>query len=293
MADAVVQLLSAARDVAARSPYQRAIVPKLIELADEIMRFGDTALQDEFIAMAQAADFFLFSLRAQLKAFMAEVKRALERSVSKDASHLTKRLEAQTVTFTQCRTLLHFIQMLCEGHNGRAQDYLRNQDELGLGRKAKKINLVSEVAHFFREVTESMPERLSFVPSQAAVEECLAHDEHVKRLLGHSASQHLQQVRLVLWSDYTETEVQAVAMQLRLLEQTLDTLAEFVQGPCAENQLVLARSCVCENAMPLLDFLLALQLSGGHGAGGHEPHAARRVVPYGYRGRAAAAPQPW
>ena len=31
---------------------------------------------------------------------------------------------------------------------------------------------------------------------------------------------------------------------------------------------MLARSCVCENAMPLLDFLLALQLSGGHGAGG-------------------------
>ena len=49
-------------------------MPKLIELADEIMRFGDTALQDEFIAMAQAADFFLFSLRAQLKAFMAEVQ---------------------------------------------------------------------------------------------------------------------------------------------------------------------------------------------------------------------------
>ena len=86
-------------------------MPKLIELADEIMRFGDTALQDEFIAMAQAADFFLFSLRAQLKAFMAEVKRALERSVSKDASHLSKRLEAQTLTFTQCRTLLHFIQV--------------------------------------------------------------------------------------------------------------------------------------------------------------------------------------
>ena len=54
------------------------------------------------------------------------------------------------------------------------------------------------------------------------------------------------------------------------------------QGPCAENQLVLARSCVCENAMPLLEFLLALQLAGGQGAGrsakeqrqgwaGHEP----------------------
>ena len=43
---------------------------------------------------------------------MAEVKRALERSVSKDASHLSKRLEAQTLTFTQCRTLLHFIQIM-------------------------------------------------------------------------------------------------------------------------------------------------------------------------------------
>ena len=71
--DAVVQLLSAARDVGARSPYQRAIVPKLIELADEIMRFGDTKLQGEFILVAQAEDDFLFALRAQLKAFMAEV----------------------------------------------------------------------------------------------------------------------------------------------------------------------------------------------------------------------------
>ena len=59
-------------------------------------------------------------------------------------------------TFPQCRTPVHtsiasIIQMLCEGHNSRAQDYLRNQD---LGRKAKKkINLVSEVVHFFREAS--------------------------------------------------------------------------------------------------------------------------------------------
>ena len=108
-----------------------------------------------------------------------------------------------------------------------------------------------------------MPERLSFVPTYhaAAVEECLASDEHVAKLLGRAASQHLEQarltltptltltltltlnpdpnpttdpnltqVRLVLWSDYSETDVRAVAMQLKLLEQTLDTLAEFVQA---------------------------------------------------------------
>ena len=44
--DTVVHLLSAARDVAGRTPYQLVIVPKLIELADEIMRFGDTTLQE-------------------------------------------------------------------------------------------------------------------------------------------------------------------------------------------------------------------------------------------------------
>jgi hypothetical protein len=48
-------------------------------------------------------------------------------------------------------------------------------------------------------------------------------------------------VRLVLWSDYTETDVQAVVMQLNLLEQTLDTLAEFVQ---AKGQTALRVHCV-------------------------------------------------
>ena len=40
-----------------------------------------------------------------------QVKRALERSVSKDTKQEARRLEAQVVTFTQCRTLLHFIQV--------------------------------------------------------------------------------------------------------------------------------------------------------------------------------------
>ena len=46
----------------------------------------------------------------------------------------------------------------------------------------------------------------------------------------------------MLWSDYTETDVQAVVMQLNLLEQTLDTLAEFVQ---AKGQTALRVHCVC------------------------------------------------
>ena len=55
------------------------------------------------------------------------------------------------------------IQMLCEGHNSRAQDYLRNQDEHALGRKAKKkINLVSEVVHFFREANRDAASLLTY-----------------------------------------------------------------------------------------------------------------------------------
>ena len=75
--------------------------------------------------------------------------------------------------------------------------------------------------------------------------------------------------------------------------------APRVQGPCAENQLVLARSCVCENAMPLLEFLLALQLSGGQADRGrptpldaakpwrgrrHESWSAKEARPQGWAG---------
>ena len=71
--DVVVHLLSAARDVAGRTPYQLAIVPKLLELADEILRFGDTKLQEEFIEHVEAtrqgleaSTDFLFALKAPL-----------------------------------------------------------------------------------------------------------------------------------------------------------------------------------------------------------------------------------
>ena len=82
-------------------------------------------------------------------------------------------------------------------------------------------------------------------------------------VLGGAAAQQLEQVRLIMWSDYAEPhEVQGLALLFGLVEQALDTLAEFVQGPCLENQRVLARAHVLECVMPLLEFVLALQLCG-------------------------------
>ena len=266
--DVVVQLLSAARDVAMRTPYQRAIVPKAIELADEILRFGDTALQHAFVEHVKATRQgfgvirdFLFALKAQLRHFSSEVKRALERDAKlvRDAKQEAKRLEAQAATFNEATTLLHLLQMLCEGHNDEIQAYLRVQSA------TRNINLVSEVVTFFREVTDSLPERLCFVPTYhaEATHACLANDAAVSTLLGSVAAEQLEQVRLIMWSEYTEPhEVQGLALIFGLVEQALDTLAEFVQGPCLDNQRVLARAHVLECVMPLLEFLLALQLSG-------------------------------
>ena len=42
----MVHLLSSARDLARRSPYQKAIVPKAIELAAEMLAFGHPSLQN-------------------------------------------------------------------------------------------------------------------------------------------------------------------------------------------------------------------------------------------------------
>ena len=61
-----------------------------------------------------------------------------------------------------------------------------------------------------------MPERLSFVPTYhaAAVEECLASDEHVAKLLGRAASQHLEQARLTLTPTLTLTRVLTLTLIL-------------------------------------------------------------------------------
>ena len=75
-----------------------------------------------------------------------------------------------------------------------------------------------------------MPERLSFVPTYhaAAVEECLASDEHVAKLLGRAASQHLEQARLTL----TPTLTLTLTLTLNLaIHQTL--LPYYLAGAAA------------------------------------------------------------
>ena len=104
-----------------------------------------------------------------------------------------------------------------------------------------------------------MPERLSFVPlyHAAAVEASLSSDEHVSRLLGRAASQHLEQERLVLWSPtltltltptltltltLTLTPILALTLTLTLTLTPLLTLAPTRCGWCC-GRTTLRRTC--------------------------------------------------
>ena len=48
-------------------------------------------------------------------------------------------------------------------------------------------------------------------------------------------------LKLVAWYQYSPGDLRIFELQFNLLSQTLETLAEFVQGPCDENQRLLAR----------------------------------------------------
>ena len=59
---------------------------------------------------------------------------------------------------------------------------------------------------------------------------------------------------MIAWYAYSPTDLKQFALQFTLLSQTMETLAEFVQGPCDENQMVLADQHACESIMTVLEF---------------------------------------
>ena len=47
----------------------------------------------------------------------------------------------------ESKAVLRFLQLLCEGHHGKLQNYLRDQPGTG-----SPINIVNEIMHFLKEV---------------------------------------------------------------------------------------------------------------------------------------------
>ena len=261
--DVVIQLLSAARDVGKRSAHQKALVPKVIELGAALVDYGDPAVQDRFVDHIErerrglgVARHFLGALRSQLRAYSVGIKGSFERQPFKGAKQEEKRIALLQVEFLSARQLLAFLQMLCEGHNDRAQRYMRVQSA------TRNVDVVSEVVLFMREILDALPSAVAYVRDADAVCAFLEASSALGPLGGALASP--TGLRLIAWYQCAPSDLRVLSLQCSLLAASFDVLAEFTQGPCAENQLALARSRAAETVSGVLDFLLSLQLSGAY-----------------------------
>lgn len=271
--DAIIAIISGARDLGMRTPYQQAIVPKVIELASEMMRYGPEPLQNQFIERLKAslsgytsAKDFLPALKEQLlnskKGCLSQIRRALEGSAasySQASAQDEKKLLKLKAACDETTTLLTFLQMLCENHNHDAQTYLQQQ------RATRSIDVVSAVSDALHELCSTMSEHTKYVAEDDAVRQLLDDAPPTaaigEAMMGLGA---MKGIKLIAWYTYdTAAELNALGMQCTVAAQAFATLAEFVQGPCPRNQHVLAvQTSACEMVGPLLEFLLAIQISG-------------------------------
>ena len=277
--DTIIAIISSARDIGARTPYEQAIVPKAFELATEMMRYGPRELQNRFVESLKAslggyasAKDFLPALKEQLlnskKGCISLVKQALEVSYTSSSaassgasasSAAEKQLSKLKTACDETTTLLTFLQMLCENHNSEVQTFLQRQPA------TRSIDIVSSVSDALRELCDTMSERTFYIRETDACREMLEASPPTaaigRTMMGIGAA---NAVKLIAWHYYeSPAELQALAMQCTVAAQTFETLTEFVQGPCTRTQNVLAtQAYVCEMVGPLLEFLLALQVFG-------------------------------
>ena len=127
----------------------------------------------------------------------------------------------------------------------------------------KNIDLVGEVVAFLRDMLDAMPLSIAYVRDASALSAFLVRSNVHTRVFGKEARERdVNGLKLIAWYAYSPTDLKQFALQFTLLSQTMETLAEFVQGPCDENQMVLADQHACESIMTVLEWLLALQLTG-------------------------------
>ena len=273
--DVIISVIAAARDLSARTTYQQAIVPKLIGLAAELVHYGPEQLQNAFLVRIKeslsgysTSKDFLPTLKEQLlnpkRGCVVMIKQSLETSQKASSAADTARQEEKRIAklrsaCEEAKTLLLFLQMLCENHNVDAQRYLQKQSA------TRSIDLVASVAVALRDVGETVAEHMYYVKDNEAVRKVLDQAPPTSAVgpTVMAVPGFLRTIKFVAWHMYSPGEAKSLELQFSVARQCFESLAEFVQGPCKTNQELLASKMhICEMVAPFFDLLLALQLYG-------------------------------
>lgn len=204
------------------------------------------AVQNAFVgAVLEVSGGFVPSLLSALTSCRQRISLLLVGS-DDDSAH---ELDATTVALTV--RLLHFLSMLCEGHNVRAQTFLRES------------GIVREVGGFVEEAGAALVHEMkrllavddqSFLPSHITLESDNDDDE--------GEEEEVVEVKVIQWLDF-QGELVDLTQLLRLSElvqQGFETLAEFCQGFVFENQVAVAKTGAINHIKAVAEFCGSFQL---------------------------------
>ncbi|KAJ9465260.1 Ryanodine receptor [Diplonema papillatum] len=168
-----------------------------------LLHGGNRQVQDSML------DFFLTNDESFFESMKDNISIAVERLVQRtrerDLFEEANTADARPLSFTSLGSIgqvLRLLQLVCEGHHLRLQNYIRLQED-----NLRSTNVVREVLLFLRTLMQT--EGLITESSKARL------DEQDKDAL------------------------------LQLAQQTFDTLTEFCQGPCPENQNEIVACNIC------------------------------------------------
>eukprot|EP00667_Euglena_gracilis_P000076 EG_transcript_76 len=173
-----------------------------VELGKAVLHGGNEVLQDQLLADFQShnEDFFVRISETFEAAIDILQEREREKAYIRDSVVSPRTISRVTMTrkekmLVHVTSILRMLQLLCEGHHIRMQNYVRHQHD-----NLYSFNMVTEVACFLRAVISVQP-------------------------------------------DNTLVDVAT---------QALNTLTEFCQGPCADNQRTLVSANICGDASDVL-----------------------------------------
>eukprot|EP00002_Diphylleia_rotans_P013743 TRINITY_DN2677_c0_g2_i11.p1 TRINITY_DN2677_c0_g2~~TRINITY_DN2677_c0_g2_i11.p1 ORF type:complete len:2385 (+),score=429.24 TRINITY_DN2677_c0_g2_i11:3447-10601(+) len=129
----------------------------------------------------------------------------------------TRRDEKQQAIVQFASIILRFMQLLCEGHNSDMQRLLRSQPR-------NSVDIISEIVGFILFFQEDMWSRL---PKGAGGVDV---------------------------NSYTSYEMFSLILDMGLASQGYRTLAEFMQGPCLENQSTILDAKACDFMEKFLEY---------------------------------------
>ena len=207
-------------------------MPKTLELANELLAFGDDELQNMLIDLIEAkrqglevSKDFLYAVKTQLRAFAEVAKSSFEKQASKDAKQEESGRADEGVVARDNLLLLVRSASDVRPHNDHSPaPFPSSPRKTGQNIRSRRRGSSPSPRHARRGRLDRLrPRRLRPLGLPRPL-------ERPARFGKEAREEDVNGLKLIAWYAYSPTDLKQFALQFTLLSQTMETLAEFVQG---------------------------------------------------------------